>query len=201
MRLYLTRHGETEWNREQRMQGRKDSPLTAEGLAAAEKLGQRLRDITFAAVYSSPASRAMKTCETIIGARAIAIQPEPSLWEMSFGLWEGQTAEDIKREYPDEHRHFWQEPDLFTPTNQGESFQEVEERVLATLYRLADEHAGEDVLLVAHAVVINLIMARLQKRPLSTLWKGNYLHGASLTLIEFQGREAQILLSGDTSHM
>ena len=98
-RIYLIRHGETEWSLAGQHTGRTDIPLTARGEEAARELGQRLRDIAFARVLTSPRQRARRTCElTGLGPAA---ESEPDLAEWDYGDYEGQRSVDIRKERPD----------------------------------------------------------------------------------------------------
>lgn len=98
LRLYLIRHGETEWSLSGRHTGRTDVPLTARGEDEARALAPRLREIPFAHVLSSPLQRARRTCElTMLGAAA---EIEPDLAEWDYGDYEGQRSMDIRKQRP-----------------------------------------------------------------------------------------------------
>jgi len=97
-KLFLIRHGETEWSLAARHTGRTDIPMTARGEAAARELGRRLRDIQFTGVLTSPRLRARQTCE--LAGLSPAAEIEPDLAEWDYGEYEGQRSEDILRERP-----------------------------------------------------------------------------------------------------
>lgn len=92
MRIYLVRHGQTDWNLEKRMQGREDVPLNATGRAQAEKLRDKIRGLEFDVVYASPLKRAAETAEIAVGDRYEIIYDE-RLVERSFGEFEGKVCE------------------------------------------------------------------------------------------------------------
>ena len=98
-RLYLIRHGETEWSLSNQHTGRTDIPLTARGEERARELGQRLRNIQFGRVLTSPRQRARRTCE-LAGLDAEA-EIEPDLTEWDYGDYEGQRSADIRIQRPD----------------------------------------------------------------------------------------------------
>ena len=98
LRLYLVRHGETEWSLSGQHTGRTDIPLTARGEDGARELGQRLRDIPYARVLTSPRQRARRTCE-LAGLGAMA-EIEPDLAEWDYGDYEGQRHADILQTRP-----------------------------------------------------------------------------------------------------
>ena len=112
--VYVTRHGETEWNVAKRMQGRKNSALTENGILQAKQLGERMKDLSIHAIYSSPSERTLHTAELIKGERDIPIIADEHFYEISMGIWEGQTIDDIERQYPDDIQLFWYEPHLFS---------------------------------------------------------------------------------------
>lgn len=91
MKLYIARHGLTDWNKEMRAQGRKDLPLNAEGRAQAEELRNKIKDIEFTAVYSSPLKRAAETAEIAVG-DCYEIIYDDRLLERSFGDFEGKVV-------------------------------------------------------------------------------------------------------------
>jgi broad specificity phosphatase PhoE len=97
--LYLIRHGETEWSLSSRHTSRTDIPLTARGEDRARELGQRIRDVQFARVLTSPRQRARRTCE-LAGLGPVA-EIEPDLVEWDYGDYEGQHSADIRKGRPD----------------------------------------------------------------------------------------------------
>ncbi|MED5101462.1 histidine phosphatase family protein [Niallia circulans] len=99
--LYITRHGETQWNIEKRMQGWSDSDLTEKGKKNAVLLGERLKEIEFAAIYTSPSKRTVATANLIKGDRQIPIIFDDHLKEINMGKWEGKKAEYLKDSYPE----------------------------------------------------------------------------------------------------
>lgn len=115
--IFVLRHGQTLWNAEGRHQGRRDSPLTAHGRAQAADQGRillrELADPASVACFSSPQGRARATAEIALAAIGRTARPDDRLKEVSFGLWEGLTREQIDRDWPDQgaaedpfHWHF-----------------------------------------------------------------------------------------------
>ena len=99
LRLYLIRHGETEWSLDRRHTGRTDIPLTANGEDKARELGKHLRDIQFSHVLTSPLKRAQQTC-ALVGLAQVP-QIEPDLVEWDYGDYEGKQSVDIRKQRPD----------------------------------------------------------------------------------------------------
>ncbi|MCA1318657.1 histidine phosphatase family protein [Bacillus tianshenii] len=197
--LYITRHGETVWNTEKKLQGWKDSELTENGKRNARLLGERLKEVDFTAVYSSPSQRTLATAELILGDKQIAILQDENLREINMGDWEGQTHDFLKETYPQAYQAFWNTPDLYRPES-GESFEQLGSRVVYFLERLKREQADGNVLIVTHTVFIKALLLHMKKLQLENFWEGAYIHDTCLTMIELSDNEINILLEGDVSH-
>jgi len=155
-RVILIRHGETAWNRATRIQGHTDIPLSALGLAQAERLAQALADEPLAALYASDLSRARQTAEAIARAQKLAVQVDAGLRERAFGRFEGLSWEEIDQGYPeDAARWRRREPDF--PVGGGESLNVFSARCLAAARRAAAAHPGQSIALVAHGGVLDCL--------------------------------------------
>lgn len=200
MKLYITRHGETEWNREGKMQGWQNSNLTDKGVENARKLGKRLKDIDFDFIYCSPLGRAVDTANYIRGDKATRIIIKDSLREMGFGCWEGKEHEEVMSRYPEQRHNFWHRPHLYEPVD-GESYEELLERVKAVFDEIIGDEASRNVLIVTHAAVIKAIYSIVKNIPLEDFWGEPYMYDTCLTVMEISGGEVGLLLEADTSHL
>lgn len=198
-RLYLTRHGETVWNKEERFQGRANSSLTKDGIRQAEELADRLKDKPIDFVISSPSDRALKTAAILNKSNTTPIIQDEHFLEMDLGEWEGQLRQAIEQKDPLRSKHFWEEPHLFKPAT-GEDFYDVRERVLPRIKTILQEFPDKHILLVTHTVVLKTLMTYFEPRPLEKLWEGPFVHGTSLTVIDFKEDDSKITLYADTSH-
>ena len=157
-RILAIRHGETAWNVDTRIQGHLDIPLNETGLQQARWLAQALagRD-ELHAIYASDLARAHVTAQTIAEAAGLAVSTHPGLRERSFGDFQGRTFAEIEAELP-EHAQQWRKrsPEWAPPGN-GESLIALRERVLATVDELAARHVGEQIVLVAHGGVMDVL--------------------------------------------
>ena len=142
--LLLARHGETDWNRELRIQGSSDIELNELGRQQAQFLAQELTDVDVDAIYSSDLSRARATAAAVAATHGLDVTLDPRLRERSFGSWEGLTREDVSG-FPPGARH------------DGESDDEVRARVLAAVEEIAARHPGEQVLIVSHGGALNTL--------------------------------------------
>jgi broad specificity phosphatase PhoE len=198
--LYLTRHGETKWNVEKRMQGWQDSPLTEKGRQDAMRLGKRLEEVDLTAIYASTSGRALETAQLIRGERLIPIYTEEQLREIHLGDWEGKTHEEIKEMDPIAFDHFWNHPHLYAP-RRGERFIDVQNRAFAAVERIIERHAEGSILIVTHAVVLKTIITRFKNKPLKELWTPPYMYGASVTIVRADGGTFEVVAEGDVSHL
>jgi probable phosphoglycerate mutase len=197
--LYLVRHGQTEWNVENRLQGFHDSPLTGLGERQAMWLGDAFRDKPLDVIYSSSSRRASRTAELIRGDKPIAITQSDMLKEINLGVWEGLTQEEAKAAYPEAFEHFLKDPARFRVPG-SESYDEVSQRAVTKVTEIIAAHPGEHILVVAHTVVVKLLMAHYEGRPLLDLWKPPYIHPVCLSHIEITADGPVIRLHADTSH-
>ncbi|MCA0972303.1 histidine phosphatase family protein [Halobacillus litoralis] len=195
--IYVTRHGETEWNLEGRMQGRKNSSLTALGEEQAVRLGERLADVPFEKVISSSSGRAKQTAQLIIGDRDIEMLDREEWQEIDLGPWEGKLKEELEDAHGEEFRRFWEQPHTYQPV-QGESFQAVIHRVGAEIEKLAE--SKKPVLVVTHALALKALLSYvLQKQP-EDFWTGKFMHQTALTVIEKKEGTWQVVMEADCSH-
>lgn len=200
IRLFLTRHGQTQWNVERRFQGSKDSPLTEIGTRQAILLGERLANERIDTIYSSHLQRAYKTADFIRSNRAIEIIEDKNLSEMNFGDWEGLKHDELIEKFPSEYDAFWNAPHLYKSSS-GENFEDFRKRVLLSLNDIINNHDGETVLIVTHTVVLKQIMSYFEDKHLEKLWDPPYMHPTSLTIVEIDKNEVRIKLHADTEHL
>ena len=157
-RILAIRHGETAWNVDTRIQGHLDIPLNDTGLQQARWLAEALAERDqIHAVYASDLSRAHVTAQTIADAAGLAVSTHLGLRERHFGDFQGRTFAEIEAELP-EHAHHWRKrtPE-WSPPGAGESLIALRERVLASVDELAARHVGEQIVLVAHGGVMDVL--------------------------------------------
>ena len=165
LRVYLVRHAEAEGAGGRRYTGQADPPLTRQGEEQARRVGGRLMAMTggacFDAVYSSDLRRALQTAEIAVADCGTTVQPLPWLREIDVGLWEGLTWEDARLRYPVESSE--RERNVTgVPFPEGESFADVQARVVPSFQRLVEESVAAGhrrVLVVAHKGVNRVLLA------------------------------------------
>jgi len=199
LEIYITRHGETQWNKVRRFQGQGDSELTELGKQQAGWLGQRLKNIGIKTIYSSPLGRAKHTSEIMnayIGAKIIF---DDRLKEMHVGDWEGRMISDIEVEMPTAHSDFWHNPKEFSVKGQ-ESFESVQNRAAEFFEDLLKKHCSGRIFIVAHAIVIKGLLNYIQGRDVEHFWEGKHILPTSLTRINADEDRLSVVYMSDVSH-
>jgi probable phosphoglycerate mutase len=157
--LILLRHGETEWSQAGKHTGRTDIPLTARGKAIAAALAPTFAGRKFAAVFTSPAERAVQTADLALGPAAVSAKPDPDLWEWDYGGYEGLTTAQIRQQQPG--WYLWRDGVIPGDADHpGETADAVGERTDRVLSRVRPLLADGDVVLVAHGHVLRVLTAR-----------------------------------------
>ena len=156
MTIVMVRHGETDWNREDRFQGHSDPPLNDRGRSQARALAQALGGLEAAALYSSPLARAHETAIILAERLRLEVQMRDDLREVDVGSWSGLTRSEAEARFPAGYRrwlefgHGWDD---------GETYQELGLRVLSEVRRIAEDHPGERVVAVTHGGPIRSALA------------------------------------------
>jgi probable phosphoglycerate mutase len=168
--LLLIRHGETDWNKELRFQGQVDVPLNSIGLAQAQRLQARVeqsmaewrhQDRLPVRVISSDLLRAQQTAQPVAQALGCEFMLETGLREQCFGCFEGLRVPEIKVQHPQAWQR-WLDFDAHYAVTGAESTQVFHDRVVLTLQRLAQQHAGEHLVLVTHGGVLDMVWRHAQ---------------------------------------
>lgn len=170
--LYIIRHGQTDWNLQQKLQGRTDIPLNDTGRALAKKAMQEYADIHFDICFCSPLLRAKETAEILLAGRNIPIIEDDRLKEMSFGIYEGVTGyfEDetlpvnIIFKHPENYKEAFEGAESFS-----DLFKRTGEFMEEKVYPLLKE--GKDVVIVGHGAMNNSIVCQVQNIPIKDFWK------------------------------
>jgi broad specificity phosphatase PhoE len=198
--LYAVRHGETDYNREDRVQGSHDSKLTDFGRAQAQALAERFRGMDIDALFTSPLKRAYETAETIAAAlNGIEVQVHKDLHELRCGVFEGVLFEEIKRTRWEEFLTWLREPDVQAPG--GESMNQLYSRVSSALKEiLAGVEDGSKIIIVSHAGVVRMTLAALVGVPvgISTSFS---LTNASVSVFNHRRGRWTCHAWNDTSHL
>lgn len=182
MKLYIVRHGETDWNLDNKIQGQTDTVLNDNGRKQAEELADRVsRELgEIKRIYTSRQRRALETAQ-IIG-RKLSVFPvvHQGLEEISMGEWEGYTWKQVKEVFSEEYK-VWHQNRRYQVPPKGESYQQLLDRLLPALDDIIRKE-GQDILLVTHSAVIMTLMSYVYDTPFEDMAK-NYKTG-NATIVE-----------------
>jgi broad specificity phosphatase PhoE len=151
--LYLVRHGETDWNREQRLQGALDVPLNSAGVAQARRLADYFVPLPIVCVVSSPLARASATAAILAEACACPHTTDARLREIDHGMWSGRTLPELGQRFPSLVRGEQLQPEAFD-VSRGEPLLAVYRRASEALTDLLDAHGNQSVVVVGHGVTL-----------------------------------------------
>ncbi|WFA07699.1 histidine phosphatase family protein [Tissierella sp. Yu-01] len=199
MKVYITRHGTTEWNLQRRLQGWQDSDLTKEGIDRAIKLGERLDSIDFDIIYTSPQNRALETAKLIRGNKKTPIVTHDGLKELGFGVWESMELSIIEKEYPKEYYTYRNNPIDYIPIG-GESYEDLFKRVNDFFEEIKTIDA-ENILVVSHGVTIKALIKIIKNLTLDEFSKLPVYTGTSLNVVEINEDKMKFIMEDDTSHI
>jgi alpha-ribazole phosphatase len=201
MRLFLVRHGETDWNLTRRYQSHSDMPLNQNGIQQAQSLAKRLSKERIDAIYSSDLWRTMETANCIAKEYkpVLVVQSDPRWRELSFGNWDGLNHEEIQAGWQMEINRWYADPVNSCPP-EGETILQLSERVRSAWDELQSQHKDETVLLVSHGGTIQVLLCMLLSVELSRYWQ---LHVKQAALTEISMYEAGAILDvfNDISHL
>jgi probable phosphoglycerate mutase len=156
-RVLAIRHGETAWNVDTRIQGQLDIPLNDVGRWQAERLARAIAHEGVGTVYSSDLLRAHQTASAIGSLLGLPVTSDVGLRERGFGSFEGHTYEEINARWPEEAEHWRRRVPGFSPGGTGESLNVFYARCVGAAERLAAQHPGETIVLVAHGGVMDCL--------------------------------------------
>jgi len=199
MRLYLVRHGQTDWNLHHRFQGQTDIPLNQTGEEQADRIARRLSRTKIDIIYSSDLRRTLQTAECIASYHHIQFITDPRWRELSFGLWEGLTYAEIRAREP-QLLEKWQEDPENAAAPEGETLRQLAMRVASALEDLRSDHADHTVLLTVHGGTIQCLFCLALGIELNHYWQFA-VSSASLSEMEFFSEGVIINLFNDTSHI
>ncbi|SHH17872.1 probable phosphoglycerate mutase [Anaerosphaera aminiphila DSM 21120] len=189
MKIYFTRHGETVWNSENRIQGHKDSELTEKGIEMGLSLREQAKDISFDKVYSSDLGRAYKTTELIVPNQEII--KTPLLREIDVGNWSGQIFTDIKKK--DElYKTYFNSPENYF-RDDGESFYDLNDRVREFFENYVFESKDKNILIVSHGITIISIFNLMQNVPIEKFWTNRVRRNGEFNIAKYEYGRFEIL--------
>lgn len=201
--IWFIRHGETDWNRQRRLQGWQDIPLNEFGRNQAGLLASRLREdarnTPIAAIYSSDLQRAHATATPVSEQLDLRVRIEPGIRERGFGVLEGLDLDRIDVLAP-EAAAAWRSRDPLRPLDGGETLGQFQSRVIATVDDVASRHIGERILMFTHGGVLDIIWRHASGVPLNAPRDAALLN-VSINRVGVRGRQWEVLDWGDVGHV
>jgi broad specificity phosphatase PhoE len=200
MRLFLVRHGETAWNKDEVFRGRVDVELNEHGLEQGRLTAGALSRLELAAVYSSPLSRAHETARLIAEPHGLPVINEPALTDIDYGSWQGLSHQQVKEQYPEAYR-LWVTAPHQVRFEGGEGLDDVGARALQALKQISGRHPGQNVVAVSHRVVNKVLLLSLLGLDNSHFWSIRQ-DTCAINVIEEDDQHGYIIRSlNDTSHI
>lgn len=198
--LFLTRHGETEWNVEKKFQGWGNSPLTKKGIEQGKFLNKVVEKYDVDVIYSSPQERALVTAQNARGNKDIPIIVIEDLKEICLGAWEGKTYQHLRETEPENFKSYMEEAFGYYPEG-GESRMTLVKRAIRAKEKILKENPGKKILVVTHGMTLMTLIHAFSGVDLQAILSEDVMPQTSITHIILEdNKEPKILLKGDTSH-
>lgn len=190
MKIYLFRHGETDWNKGRRLQGQSDIPLNEAGRALAEETARAMGPIPFDRAFCSPLRRAEETARILLGTGQVPLEADRRLMEIGFGECEGAGFDEAKTDPAHPLYGFFCRPESYVPPAGGESFPEVRKRGREFLREriLPLEGICGNILVVAHGAFNRSILNDIAGIPPERFWEITLPNCAASILSLEEGR-------------
>jgi probable phosphoglycerate mutase len=197
-RLFLVRHGESQWNVEGRIQGHLDSLLTTVGLAQAEALAESLKAHTFSALYSSDLNRAYETARCIAKRKDQDILVDVRLRERNLGIFQGFTRPELETRFPEEAAYYKTQVDYVVP--QGESSRQFYKRCVTCFEELRQKYLGGSILVVTHGGVLGMFLKYVFNIPLEAPRRFEILN-TSINIFSYKQDHWVLEVWGSLAHL
>lgn len=199
-RLYLIRHGETEWNKINRTQGCGNNlPLSSTGVLQAKAVAETFADKEIDAIYSSDLKRAYDTACEISNVTKLPVIAIPGLREMNFGCWEGLTSSEIRERYGEIHKIWISNPGQ-AKIPQAETIMMLQKRTIDTVNEIINQHRGKNIIIVSHGISIKILMLTLLGMDVSNHSRIK-LDNAGVSIVDCGERGTVLSLLNDTCHL
>lgn len=203
MKLYLIRHGETDWNIVHKLQGRSDIPLNENGRRLARITSEAVSGIPFTRIYTSPLIRAYETAEILRAGRNIPIIRDERIIEICFGEYEGMYCGKDNYNIPDpDFRNFFDHTDRYYAKNGAESLEEMcirEKSFLDDILKLEntlENPDGEHILISTHGAAIKGLLTVIRKLELKDFWGDGVHKNCALTTVSVENGIFKVMDEG-----
>lgn len=191
MKIYMMRHGETDWNVQHLFQGRTDIPLNENGREVARWTRQGLKDVHFDVAFCSPLCRAKETAQIILEGRDIEPIEDDRIIEMGFGEYEATRMHEADKEI----EIFFKHPEQYVDKKGIEAFEDVLARAKSFLDDVTSDPKYQDstILVVTHGAMLRGLIGAFRGYTVKDFWKGGIHKNCGMTIAEVQNGEKKIL--------
>ena len=173
LKLYIVRHGETEWNVIKRFQGQLNTPLTEKGMEKLRETGKNLENVLFEEVYTSELGRTVASAEIILNENngyknnKLELQKLAELNEVYFGVWQGLTYEEVFLKYPEEADNYFYNVKNYNAENvEAENLKDALERFLKGINKILNRHKSGNILVVTHGTVFEMFINYVENKSI-----------------------------------
>lgn len=198
-KLYLLRHGQSEWNVLNKVQGQKNTALTEKGIEQAHKAAERLAKEKIDIIYSSDLKRACDTAKIVGKKLNLEVKELCGIREIGFGVWEGLDLDTIQRDH-EIHYKCWRTEPHRLKLEGGETLQIVQDRALKDVNKMVEENPGKNILIVSHGTAIKTLILGLLDIDISKYSKIT-IGNTGLSIIEFREFSPVLQVLNDTNHV
>lgn len=197
MLIYIIRHGQTEWNRIHRLQGRSNVELNENGRALAMETAKGMRDIHFDLAFTSPLARASETAKLVLGDRAVPIIEDERIIEISFGEYEGTpwVLEDGEAGSIPAIYHFFFHPEKYVPAPHGETLEALAARTADFMHDICSrpELAQKTILVSTHGAAMRGLLNSLRTYEPCDFWHKGVAPNCGVAIVECKGGKPVLL--------
>jgi broad specificity phosphatase PhoE len=188
LNIYFVRHGETLWNKEEKIQGELDSPLTPKGREDIHKLAESFADIKIDGIYSSELGRAYETA-VILNTENLRIKRMKEFNEKNFGDWQGMEIKEIYRKYPKQAEFYFN--DIRNYNNReinAESLEHALKRFVTGVNKIVKSVRKGNVLVVSHGTILKLFFNYIDNKDINELNEKDLMENTGFRLLQYCGK-------------
>lgn len=191
MKIYMMRHGETDWNVKHLFQGRTDIPLNENGRKVARWTRDSLKDVVFDVAFCSPLCRAKETAQIILEGRDVELIEDERIIEMGFGEYEATDMHNTGKEI----EVFFKHPEAYVDTKGIEPFETVIARANDFLEELIENPKYRDstILVATHGATLRGLICAFKNNPIERFWEGGVHKNCGITIVEVQDGKREVL--------
>lgn len=201
MKLYILRHGETDWNKEKLLQGKSDVSLNEKGRTLAKASAEGMKDIPFDLVFSSPLVRARETAKLVLGERELPFILDKRIEEIGFGEMEGKPWRKTEDFPGDDNIYcFFEHPDQYIPPKGGESLTDLAKRCADFMQDICNRPELEEktILIATHGAATRGLLNSLRNWTMADFWGGRVAPNCGVAIVESHHGQAKLIAENIT---